>query len=183
MKETRLPSLIKLRTEANRRSDYSGVYPKDKFTRLKEFVISIDKDITTNFSCGFDVSNRVVAKGTATTTVTLLCMRCHREFQYELQAEFNFTPVVSDEQAASMPDEYIPLLVNEFDEVDMLEAIEDELIVNIPLNPMMPESECNLSASDYVFGDDFEEDEVQDVEEQTSKSNPFAILESLKKDL
>lgn len=178
MTEHRLPSLLKLKTEANRRSDYKGIFPKEKLPRLAESVISVDSDIFVELSCSFDYMNKAVAKGVATCQVTLLCMRCYKEFSYTLTAPLNLTPVYSDEMMSDLNDDYIPIMVNEFDECDILTAIEDELMVFIPLNPTMEnEEDCQLSNEDFVFGDDFEEQET----EKSLKNNPFAILETLKK--
>ena len=74
-------------------------------------------------------------------------------------------------EADLLPESYEPLLVNE-PTVSLLEMIEDELLLSLPLVIRHEESECQLK-QEYSNGatDDHE----------GPAEHPFAVLEQLKK--
>ena len=72
-----------------------------------------------------------------------------------------------------MPEIYEPIEVDSFGEINLLEMIEDEFILSLPLVPMHTDEHCEVSESELVFG--------ELPEELAKKPNPFAILANLKK--
>ena len=83
-----------------------------------------------------------------------------------------YSPVANWDQADVLPEIYEPIEFNEFGEIDLLGAVEDELILALPLVPMHSSEHCEVSAHEQVFG--------ELPEELAKKPNPFAVLANLK---
>lgn len=109
--------------------------------------------------------------GQANVKVELICQRCGKPFETTVECVFNYSPVSNISQAEQLPEEYEPIEINEFGEITLLEAIEDELILALPLIPMHNLEHCEVSVAERVFGE-------LPVEE--AKPSPFAVLASLK---
>ncbi len=46
-----------------------------------------------------------------------------------------FSPVIDDERIALLPEEYEPIIIDQFGEIDLLAMIEDEIILSLPVDP------------------------------------------------
>ena len=77
--------------------------------------------------------------------------------------------VVSDEQAKNLPGYYEPLLV-ESESIALLEVLEEELILSLPM--FAYHSDCKLEHSNDDGSDDAQQD--------GKKPNPFSVLSELK---
>lgn len=171
----KLPTKINLKYEAQHRSNFSGYYPADTFTRLAESVQGIASDIEVNFSCKFDHFGHPYLEGSAKCNVKLICMRCYEEFIYPLEVKFSYTAVKDIfEKYDDLP--YELLEYNEYGDIELKDAIEDELMVEIPLNPKEETENCKFEEDKvFTFGD-----EIKDENTENSKTNPFAVLQELK---
>ncbi|RIY32368.1 YceD family protein [Psittacicella gerlachiana] len=174
----KIPAFLNIRNEANKRSDFKGIISKENFKRFPlDTVKSINTDAEVELSCTFDFTNKAIAKGTAKINVTSTCMRCMEDFTYDVIAEFTLSPVANEEQADALPQEYSPLLINEYGEVNIVEGVEEELIMNIALTPKHPNESCNPFLDQE---EDFLEDEEVNQEQVTLENNPFSALSQLK---
>ncbi|QLB41962.1 23S rRNA accumulation protein YceD [Mannheimia pernigra] len=173
MQKVKLPLTIDPYKDAQRRVDYEGYIPGKLLKRLGESVCNVLNDAQVTLSLYVDPQRLTVIKGTAIVNVGFDCQRCSNTFTQTLDCSFFFSPVSNMDQADNLPEIYEPIEVNEFGEVNLLEMIEDEFILELPLVPMHSEEHCEVSATEQVFG--------QLPEELASKPNPFAILANLKK--
>ncbi|EJS85856.1 hypothetical protein AAUPMC_19809, partial [Pasteurella multocida subsp. multocida str. Anand1_cattle] len=82
------------------------------------------------------------------------------------------SPVANLDQADVLPEIYEPIEFNAFGEIDLVGAIEDELILSLPIVPMHSSEHCEVSMAEQVFG--------ELPEALAKKPNPFAVLASLK---
>lgn len=172
----KLPIKFNIRSEANRKSDFKGIYEPKQLTRLQDIVTSIDSDTQISLSCFYDAIKTPLLTGTASVAVTLTCMRCFKPFPYELNIEFTLTSVRDDAQAANVIDEYTPIIIDEFSEINLLEAIEDELILAVPINPMMNYEVCDYKTDVLIFGDNLDTPTPKD----STTNSPFTALVNLK---
>lgn len=172
MQNVKLPLLIDAKRAALKRLDYVGVYQAGQMLRLAQSANQINVAIDANVSFDIDKQRLTVIKGSASTVVELVCQRCGQLFTHPLVVDFCFSPVQDEQQIAALPEEYEPLETNEMGEIDLLAAIEDELILALPVVPIHDLTQCAISATETVFG----EIPVQAEEE----ANPFAILAKLK---
>jgi uncharacterized protein len=104
----------------------------------------------------------------------LVCQRCLQDCAVDLDEKRRFVLVLTDAEADEYPiedEEQEPLVVNQH--FNLLETIEDEVLLSLPLIPKHPEGFCEPHAS--TFGDD-EGEGVSD-----ERENPFNILKNMKK--
>jgi uncharacterized protein len=104
----------------------------------------------------------------------LVCQRCLQDCAVDLDESRRFLLVATEEQADSYPledEEQEPLVVTQH--FNLLETIEDEILLSLPLIPKHPEGFCEPHAS--TFGDEEGEDTSNE------RENPFNILKNMKK--
>ncbi|MDR3096907.1 MAG: DUF177 domain-containing protein [Paraburkholderia sp.] len=117
----------------------------------------------------------------------LTCQRCLAPYEQAFNADTVFRIVQTEDEA----DEF-PLDDDEFDVIvgsrhfDLVELIEEELLLSLPLVPkheVCPEiHESIASGADGAQGVDSVDDVPEQEIEPEERVNPFAALESLKKD-
>ncbi|MCP4044165.1 MAG: hypothetical protein GY731_19795 [Gammaproteobacteria bacterium] len=168
----RLPVLIEpLRLVESRRS-LSGQLSQSCFSRLvgslnrTDGVVDVVLDFTRNEEGHPSIAGEIHAE------LEFVCQRCLEPVRKHLDLEVRLGLVVSDEQARQLPEGMEPLLVTE-SPMPLIEIVEDELILALPLIPMHSPDACKrvelLRRSGVIAESD-----------QERADNPFAVLESLK---
>lgn len=173
MQKVKLPLTIDPYKDAQRRIDYSGYISASLFERLEQSVGKVLSDAQVTLSLYVDPQRLTVIKGSATVDVEQDCQRCSNPFTQTIDCTFCFSPVSNVNQADDLPEIYEPIETNEFGEVNLLDMIEDEFILALPLVPMHNAEHCEVSTEEQVFG--------ELPAELASKPNPFAVLANLKK--
>ncbi|WP_429946070.1 23S rRNA accumulation protein YceD [Bibersteinia trehalosi] len=172
MQKVKLPLTIDPYKDAQRRIDYNGYISAELFERLDDAVTRVQSDAQVALSVYVDPQRLTVIKGTASIDVELDCQRCSNSFTQTLSCELLFSPVKNMDQAGDLPEIYEPIETDSFGEVNLLEMIEDEFLLSLPLVPMHELEHCEVSEDEQVFG--------ELPEELANKPNPFAILAKLK---
>jgi len=106
--------------------------------------------------------------------IHLICQRCLQDCAVDLEENRRFVLVATEEEADAYPledEEQEPLVASQ--QFNLLETIEDEVLLSLPLIPKHPEGFCEPHAS--AFGDE----EFGD--EPAGRENPFNILKNMKK--
>jgi uncharacterized protein len=104
----------------------------------------------------------------------LVCQSCLQDCAVDLDEKRRFILVLTDAEADEYPiedEEQEPLVVNQH--FNLLETIEDEVLLSLPLIPKHPEGFCEPHAS--TFGSETGE------EVSNERENPFKILKNMKK--
>ena len=104
----------------------------------------------------------------------LVCQRCLQDCAVELDEKRRFILVLTDSEADEYPledEEQEPLVVNQH--FNLLETMEDEVLLSLPLIPKHPDGFCEPHKS--TFGDEADE------ELSNERENPFNILKNMKK--
>jgi uncharacterized protein len=106
--------------------------------------------------------------------IHLICQRCMQDCAVDLAEKRRFVLLATEDLADDYPieDEEREALVAS-QHFNLLETIEDEILLSLPLIPKHPEGFCEPQASS--FGDEGEEDTLEKSE------NPFNILKNMKK--
>lgn len=173
MQKVKLPKKVDPFKSAAKRSNYEGIMVAKDMLRLSEAVSEVLEDVKIYVKFDTDAQGLTYFDGKLKTKVSLICQRCNDSFIHEIDNSFCFCPVkAGDDVIDELPDQYDPVEVDDYDELDLLSLFEDELIISLPIVAMHPESECRLGESDMKFGE---------IEEQNTKPNPFAVLEQLKR--
>ncbi|MDA3921500.1 MAG: YceD family protein [Salinisphaera sp.] len=120
-----------------------------------------------------DAQRRVRLKGRAAGQLVMTCQRCLQSFETTVAADIAGVVVSDDDAAASVPREDEPILAGD-GVIDIHELVDDELLLALPLVARCHRPECRA------------EYEIEAPAEQISagerKTNPFAVLQSLKSD-
>ena len=106
--------------------------------------------------------------------IHLVCQRCLQDCAIDLAEKRRFVLVTTDEEADEYPiedEEQEPLVVNQH--FNLLETIEDEVLLSLPLIPKHPDGFCEPHSS--TFGVE------SDKEVLNERDNPFNILKNMKK--
>jgi uncharacterized protein len=104
----------------------------------------------------------------------LVCQRCLQDCTVDLDENRRFVLLATEAEADDFPmedEEQEPLVASQH--FNLLETIEDEVLLSLPLIPKHPEGFCEPHASVFGVGD---EDKVVD-----ERENPFNILKNMKK--
>ena len=104
----------------------------------------------------------------------LVCQRCLQDCAVNLDEKRRFILVATEVEADDYPledEEQEPLVASQH--FNLLETIEDEVLLSLPLIPKHPEGFCEPHAT--VFG---LEDEDEGADE---RENPFNVLKNMKK--
>lgn len=172
MQKVKLPLTIDAQRAAQKNLDYVGSYTPEQVARIAESVVSVDSDVESKLSFKIDNQRLTVIEGHSEVDVTLQCQRCGKNFKHHVYVSYCFSPVVNDEKAEALPEQYEPVYVDEFGEINLLGMLEDEIILSLPVVPVHDSEHCEVSEADMVFGE---------LPEEAQKPNPFAVLASLKR--
>lgn len=170
MSKAPLPNKLDPRRSADQGVSYEHrSLQLDRLPRLASYLADTDGEIDVSLRFGVDEERLRFLSGTADVEVRMLCQRCLKPVDITLNAELNLGIVSSEEAAKNLPKRYDPLLVED-NELDPAQAVEDELILTLPIIPAHTDCEVQL---------EYGADEVAEGEE---KENPFSILAQLKGD-
>jgi uncharacterized protein len=117
----------------------------------------------------------------------LACQRCLAPYEQAFDADPVFRIVQTEEEADEFPldDDDVDVIVGSR-HFDLVDLIEEELLLSLPLVPkheVCPEVHDSLaSGADGADGVDSVDDVPEQEIEEQERVNPFAALESLKKD-
>jgi uncharacterized protein len=106
--------------------------------------------------------------------IHLICQRCLQDCAVDLDEKRRFVLVATEDEADAYPledEEQEPLVASQ--QFKLLETIEDEVLLSLPLIPKHPEGFCEPHAS--TFGDEEAGGEPEE------RENPFNILKNMKK--
>lgn len=147
--------------------------------KLKRFAEALAGDsgvVSVELQFGIDEQGVRNATGSIETDIKVLCQRCLQPMDLHVQSEVAIAFVKDDEQVRHLPKRYEPILVNDDEETELVDIIEDDLLLSLPLVTYHEEDECS-GLSRYET-----ESDVEDLGETIDeKPNPFSVLEQLKK--
>jgi uncharacterized protein len=83
----------------------------------------------------------IYINGNLTTQLRLPCERCGGAVCYDIKLELKLSPVLTDSQAARVPKEYDPLVTGS-EPVSVLELVEEELLLSLPMVAKHKQEEC-----------------------------------------
>lgn len=150
---------------------YEGIIMPEELPRLSAAVVSIQREVAAKVSFFRDESNYRVVTGELDALVSVRCERCLSALDYDLHAEMDLAIVTSEAQLENLPKDCEGWLLDENVDADLYEAIEEELLLALPIVSYHDQVDCSAQG-EYSTGDF--------AEPMTEKKNPFAVLGSLK---
>lgn len=168
--QTQLPETINFERQVEINRTIEGEYPLSKLTRLCEALTGNEGSITAKLVFGQSVGFASL-KGSVSAKLLVECQRCLQPLETEVVGNFKFALVRSEEDAELLPEELEPYLI-EGEEQSIIELIEDELLLSLPMVTSHEEA-CSEILN--------EQEKVKQAEKEAA--HPFAALKALKKDL
>ena len=154
MQKVKLPLTVDPVKDAQQRIDYDGYYTASQLVRLAESTGKVLSDAQVTLSFYIDPQKLVVMKGQVQVDGRIrLSNVVVNHSNKHWSVIFMYSPVANWDQADDLPEIYEPIEFNEFGEIDLLGAVEDELILALPLVPMHSSEHCEVSAHEQVFGE------------------------------
>lgn len=168
--QTQMPETLNFLRQVELGRSIDGVYPLSRFERLSAILHGSEGDVTVKLEFGYSVGFACL-KGKVSVTALVECQRCLEPMETELVGNFKFALVSSEDEFELLPEEFEPYLL-EGDEQSVIDLIEDELLLSLPM-VTMHETAC----SDFLA----KQEELIKAEKEVS--HPFAVLKTLKDDL
>jgi uncharacterized protein len=179
MKQEFSPRALNVLAFSINAESYAGEERLARFERLMDESQGLGGDAMVNYSVRGEMRQDAAGVDepwlmlSAQTSLALVCQRCMGPVDVPVAFDRSFRFVPTEELAAvedEESDEDVLVLSKSF---DLLELIEDELLMTQPLVPK--HETCPVAIQFEVADADF-------VDETPTKPNPFAVLQSLKKD-
>jgi len=140
--------------------------------RLVGAVASPEGQVSYRIDCDRDDRRRARIRGSVDAELALICQRCMGVMHQPVHADFQLAVVGGEAEAAQLPEEYDPLLLQD-ETVSLAAVIEDELLLALPIAPVHPVAECSEDPADWVLTD-------REPETAPERENPFAVLADIK---
>ena len=175
MKTGALPKQLDLRGLAARGVHMEGTVSAKDLPRLADSGIAIVESALAVFDFWRDEEARYVVAVSVEAKVVMQCQRCLSDMEVPLKCTSLMACVWTDEEAASLPATYEPLLVE--DAADLSDIVEEEILLAIPVSPIH-ETECKSEAQRAALAAEVEG--PAKIEDTGERESPFAVLERLK---
>lgn len=145
------------------------------FTRALDLFSAPFKDLSFNLHFSQNEAKQLLVTGSLEGEVNLECQRCLKPVAVDLHNEFTWGLVTSDEAADNLARELEPVYLQD-NKIDLFAAIEDELLLSLPLVAYHKEDECQMPSFEQP---QLELEPEPLATEETHK--PFLVLHQLKK--
>lgn len=156
---------------ANAEFHASVTLPLAKCERLHAAVLTCADSAQVTLSAGRDQQRRAWLQLEVHADVQLHCQRCLQPYRLTLRTSTRFAPTADAERE---PPEDHELLLVEDGQVQLLELVEDELLLALPMVPKHADlAQCQALG--------YRAPEPAPVVQPASKPNPFAALAELKR--
>ncbi|MAM57986.1 MAG: hypothetical protein CMN25_11670 [Salinicola sp.] len=168
----RLPPTVEPYRAAANQETIEGLVDLEKLARLAAEIGPQQGSAVVRLQFDVDTQRRHLIDGDLEADLMIPCRRCLKPMAVSVASHFKLAVVSDDALAAAVPSDYEPVLVDN-EQLDLLEAIEDELILSLPQVVYHDEAECAVSREQLSSGE-------ASIEEAARPDNPFDVLKSLK---
>ena len=165
---TGLPEIIDPIALCKQGVELTGEIPLNSMKRLETIVIDVVGDARVELYFSITDQAEKLITGRVAAVVVAECQRCLQPVQLDINCDVNLQLVVDEADIAELCDEREQLLLQDESGVELLEIVEDELLLGLPIVALHDESVCQISSTSS---------EPVDL---SNKSNPFSALSSLK---
>lgn len=150
----------------------SGVLPLGRLKRLSDQLYAADGDVKADLVFGVDDQSRKTIGGNLEVVLPVICQRCLDRLDIAVKPEISLALVWNDDQASHLPRSLDPILMDGED-LDLLEIVEEELLLALPLVAIHDDGLCQPPAS--LIEENIDSEVVVE-----KKENPFQVLATLK---
>lgn len=164
-----LPQHIDVQKWADREAAIHQVFPLSGFTRLTQGALDDAGDVAVDVRVHRDAQGLFVVEGHMATTLHLTCQRCLEPVAAAIETALQLWLLRSEGQAELLPEDADYLVLDDEGGLALADALEDELILALPLVPMHADCEA------YPVDDGSVAPEAA-----PQRPNPFQVLAALK---
>ncbi len=164
-----LPENVDFLKQVERDARFEGTWPLKQLARLTPSLLDDSGDISAQLTFSTRAGIPCL-DGKVQADVRMECQRCLESVNTHLEGAFHFGLVTSEEEMALLPAEFEPLMVDE-GEQSLIDIIEDELILSLPLV-----SKHDHDCSEMLAG------QRQKVRSKPDTYKPFAGLKDMMTD-
>jgi uncharacterized protein len=163
---TQLPHHIDPIQLADRGARLQGELPLSGFRRLAESLWSEEGRVRLDLLFSRNQNGIRCVEGEIKARLRVLCQRCMGPMDLEANSAVRLELLTDPGQPSRMPPDYEPFIVP-LESTPLVELVEDELILALPISPLHPDKECMQPG--WISN-----------ENNVTKPNPFAVLANLK---
>lgn len=171
MSDDSLPIQVNPFRLADKATKLCGSVLVKNMPRLVPSLMTDEGEVQATLDFGVDQQGIRNVKAHFETSLTLQCQRCMESFVQEITSDFVLGIVASETEAERLPDRYEPLIAVD-NSLLLLEMIEEELIISLPIVPMHNDRVCKVKTPIVIADNTQATNGV--------KENPFKVIESLK---
>lgn len=124
------------------RAVFEGTITSEQLPRLTPLLNAPSHDIQFRIAFDSDGGKRCMIDCSIKASLPLLCQRCGQEMNFPVESHSQLAVVTNDAQADELPEAYDPLLLPDGAPVVLLDVIEDELLLAIPMVPRHIDENC-----------------------------------------
>lgn len=135
------PSVVNPYRFAKRHADIHGELPIAKLLRLKEQLAAGQSHCEVELAFAYDEVGRCLLVGRLTGTLFLQCQRCLGGVPFSLDIAVRWLVSESEKALDRLPAKF-ELILTENDRLDLHEALEAEIILNLPTFPHHLKEDC-----------------------------------------
>jgi len=161
----KLQQTYKVSRELSSHASFSGVMLLTQMPRLAELVIADDTGIPVTFEFGYNEFKLPTLTGHYEADLKVECQRCLEPMVKTIKQDFALLIDASEEDIESFQ---LDSLYSQEGYLDVVEVIEDELILALPIIMMHEDINCNKFL------------QVDAEQPPVKTNNPFAALQALK---
>ena len=144
-----------------------------QFERLSDLLETADGSVAVALKFHQIKNWRNCVSGHCEAQVKLICQRCLGECEYSISSQIRLGFVEKESSIKQLPSDIEPFMLSDEKVVYLIDLLEDELLLQIPLAPMHKDRDnCNPEMTKYEVSGEEEP-------ETPKQKNPFAVLKEL----
>ena len=129
--QKKLPDSVDFLKQVERSACFEGAWPVSDFPRLAEVVCSIQGEVRARLKFGTRAGTNCL-DGHVQAELELRCERCLEPVKQQIESDFRFGLITSEDEADLLPKEFEPLLAQDY-ELSLVELVEDEILLSLPI--------------------------------------------------
>jgi uncharacterized protein len=145
MKSDFMPLKIDIFKEAKTNQEMHFSVAVSSLPRVLEALPDPSSELGVSLFFGVDGDGQAYVDLNLKGTVQLMCQRCLAEMPFELSTCHRLIPVSESQVDSDLIGDGEPILIDASGLVDVVEMLEDELLLTLPMCPMHPLELCDLS--------------------------------------
>jgi len=153
-----------------------GQLPLARFTRLVDATESDKGFVNAELEFSQDSQGQAIVRGRIRCQLRLICQRCMQTMDWPIDTSFTLAFIESESEIELLGEAYEPLILED-SMLSLVEMLEDELLLVLPIVPSHELDECEATE---ILAENTEDLAEAEEEVPSEKENPFAVLAGLK---